>query len=231
MQYVECLICNKRLKFISNTHLKKHSLNCKTYLELFPNSSLKTEEYKLSSGLHAKGKKYNEIYGNEKAEQLIELRRENAITQFKDENQRVLRSIALKGVPKSEEVKKKLSISKTIHGGNNFRRRAIEFYGFKCMRCDKVPEKSNQIVVHHRDHVHTVPELTDNSIENLEVLCKPCHSKEHNKYSPGKFSGLSDLDKGAAYIARYFSKNFVFNVSNFNLESLKDYILRFYEKT
>lgn len=42
----------------------------------------------------------------------------------------------------------------------------------KCNRC----YSTEQLVVHHRDGVHT-----NNRPDNLEVLCSPCHSSHHKQ--------------------------------------------------
>ncbi len=41
-----------------------------------------------------------------------------------------------------------------------------------CNRCGS----TEQLVIHHRDGVHT-----NNTPENLEVLCSPCHSSHHKQ--------------------------------------------------
>jgi hypothetical protein len=47
----------------------------------------------------------------------------------------------------------------------------ITLLGNKCVRCGN----SNNLVLHHKDK----NEL-NNALGNFEVLCKLCHSKEHN---------------------------------------------------
>jgi hypothetical protein len=42
-------------------------------------------------------------------------------------------------------------------------------------QCNRCPATDN-LVVHHIDGVHT-----NNVLENLEVLCSPCHSSHHKK--------------------------------------------------
>lgn len=44
--YVECKICNKQMKLISNSHLKKHNMTPKEYLELYPNEKLISDDSK-----------------------------------------------------------------------------------------------------------------------------------------------------------------------------------------
>jgi len=48
-----------------------------------------------------------------------------------------------------------------------------------CERCNRKLDLNNSFkwVTHHRDH-----DRTNNSVENLEILCKSCHQKEHQVY-------------------------------------------------
>jgi len=51
-----------------------------------------------------------------------------------------------------------------------YSKRAFEYYGHQCNRCPK----TTTLVVHHKDE-----DRSNNSIENLEVLCKGCHQNHH----------------------------------------------------
>lgn len=42
---IKCLICGKDLKYISNTHLKKHNLTIKDYQKLYPEAKIRCDEY------------------------------------------------------------------------------------------------------------------------------------------------------------------------------------------
>ncbi len=49
-----------------------------------------------------------------------------------------------------------------------------------CERC----ESTENLLTHHRDH-----NRKNNSLENLEILCKKCHQKHHEKRdSTGKYT-------------------------------------------
>ncbi len=54
----------------------------------------------------------------------------------------------------------------------------------RCERCKRVGEE-----VHHKIRL-TIDNVTDTSVslnqENLELLCKDCHNKEHNRFSKEK---------------------------------------------
>lgn len=53
---------------------------------------------------------------------------------------------------------------------STYRKRALEFYGDTCQRC----ESDCDIQVHHVDR-----DRANNELNNLEVLCQRCHQKEH----------------------------------------------------
>ena len=48
--------------------------------------------------------------------------------------------------------------------------------GHKCERCGA----ANMLQIHHK----TYERLFHEKLEDLEVLCKTCHQKEHNRYKP-----------------------------------------------
>jgi len=43
MNFIKCRICNKELKQITNTHLKKHNMTIEEYKEMFPNEKMLCE--------------------------------------------------------------------------------------------------------------------------------------------------------------------------------------------
>lgn len=55
-------------------------------------------------------------------------------------------------------------------GIGTYSKNAFEYYGRKCNRCNS----EQNLLVHHKDE-----NRTNNSIENLEVLCKRCHQEHH----------------------------------------------------
>jgi hypothetical protein len=75
----------------------------------------------------------------------------------------------------NEDTKDKISKKKTIHGKNNYSKKAIKFYGLKCNECGMEDERV--LLVHHKDK-----NRLNNNIENLEVLCWNCHIIKHNKF-------------------------------------------------
>lgn len=55
-------------------------------------------------------------------------------------------------------------------GIGKYSQKAFKYYGRRCNRCTDI----NDLLVHHKDE-----NRTNNSIENLEVLCKRCHQIHH----------------------------------------------------
>jgi hypothetical protein len=51
-----------------------------------------------------------------------------------------------------------------------YRRIAFEAHGEQCQRCDS----NRNLNVHHKDR-----NRRNNAAENLEVLCRSCHNREH----------------------------------------------------
>lgn len=72
-----------------------------------------------------------------------------------------------------------------------YSKRAFEFYGKLCNRC----ESTTFLVVHHINH-----NRKDNTLQNLEVLCKSCHQKHHEtrdaqgKYTKGQSTPLEIME-------------------------------------
>lgn len=57
-----------------------------------------------------------------------------------------------------------------VHGLSTYRNLAIKHYGHVCQLCGY----SEIVVVHHKDR-----DRSNNSLNNLMVLCPNCHAKEH----------------------------------------------------
>lgn len=67
-----------------------------------------------------------------------------------------------------------------VNGIGIYRRIALEHYGYVCEVCklDLTTIASDRISVHHKNR-----DRTNNTIENLAVMCKSCHAKEHEFYT------------------------------------------------
>jgi len=84
VDYVVCQICNKKFNRISNTHLKKHNLTTKEYLDKFPfqmgrmTSGVLGKKY----GDASRNKTYEDIYGLSKAK-IIKEKKSKVMTKYK----------------------------------------------------------------------------------------------------------------------------------------------------
>lgn len=67
---VRCMICGRLLKVIDWCHLRTHGVSFKEYKKLFPNSKTISEDYRRKLSEWRTGKTYEEIYGEEEAENM-----------------------------------------------------------------------------------------------------------------------------------------------------------------
>ena len=104
---IKCLICNKELQFINNTHLKTHGLTIQDYKLKFQNAQIKSGQLREKCGDKTRGKTYEEIYGKEKAQELRTVRSQKAISQMKDDNQRYIRRLKCGAPEYYTEIRKK----------------------------------------------------------------------------------------------------------------------------
>lgn len=104
--------------------------------------------------------------------------------------------------------------------GPNYRKTAIDAYGCKCQRCGKdMSDDLGELVVHHKDRDNYLPELTDNSPENLMVLCKSCHTKLHleMRNCADRFTGQYHFELAALEILKGLKQmGFVPDYENFH---------------
>jgi 5-methylcytosine-specific restriction endonuclease McrA len=63
----------------------------------------------------------------------------------------------------------------------NLRAQAFRMYGKTCNYCGDIGLEV--------DHVIELAAGGENSIENLQVLCKPCHKAKTIKFNTGRFKG------------------------------------------
>lgn len=66
-------------------------------------------------------------------------------------------------------------------GSTNYHDKATNHFGYKCNRCGYCKYPIHE--VHHKDR-----DRTNNTIENLEVLCGKCHDEEHYLSQDGKYA-------------------------------------------
>lgn len=104
---IKCLICNKELQFINNTHLKSHGITIQEYKSMYPGCQVKSDMLRDKSGSKTRGKTYEEIYGKEKAEKLRSIRSQTATIQMMDADQRYIRRVKCGAPEHYTEVRKK----------------------------------------------------------------------------------------------------------------------------
>lgn len=220
-----CCICGKEMWRITNTHLwSAHQMTMEEYKEKFPDAIFEDPLLSVWRVRYAKGKTYEEIHGVEKGERLRVDRRISATAQFTDEEQRDIRRIT-SSYPKSDETKRKLSESHTVHGGTTYRERALEFYGHECMRCGKT---DGDMVVHHIDYQNFPSELGNHDLSNLMVLCPSCHARLHRSLSKGTFVGIPSVEKGVHYILKGLKDEFGLDLSDENFKDTPKRVARAY---
>lgn len=208
---IECLICHKMFRRITNTHLAQAhgGLTMKKYLEKFPGALVDSADLKEKRASHFRGKTYEEIFGREKGKSLRQLRRETTKKAWDGSPERKEKmSKQLLGVSKSSESIQKQKSTKRKkdpkkYDANHYRERALDFYGNTCARCGGI-FSSKELVVHHRDLVNIPGSIGHHQIDNLMVLCKKCHAKLHNQLQDTmrQFTGLSDVERGMYYILK-----------------------------
>ena len=130
----------------------------------------------------------------------IELRRQASKKMREEESleTKMKRERNLKMAMNTEDVREKLS--EAARKNVDYRAIAIKAHGTKCQRCGKdLSENLSDIKVHHRDGEHYIDEITDNSPENLMVLCNSCHAKLHweMRQNSDRFTGQYHFEQAA----------------------------------
>lgn len=216
-QKVVCFECNKKFTKITNTHLKLHNLSKNDYKRKYPNAIIEDKQLALDRQSHKRGKTYKEIYGSNNGNFLIRKRRMSAKKQMLDINQINIRKEKC-GYEQTKERRLHQTIIKTKHGGSNYRKRALEYYGSVCNQC----RSKKNIIVHHKHCYNDMSFYGNHSLDELEVLCKSCHAKLHNKKIPGQFKGISKIEKGIINIMKHID---ILNVPNNNIKIYKENLL------
>jgi len=60
---------------------------------------------------------------------------------------------------------------------------ALRRAGYRCQRCGTRDTDARPLVVHHRDALGMVGHRA-HELANLDVLCRPCHGREHGMLPP-----------------------------------------------
>lgn len=69
-ELIECKVCGRKLKKITNTHLKLHNMTSLEYEKKYPNARFESDELAFGRQEHKLGKTYEEIYGVELAQKM-----------------------------------------------------------------------------------------------------------------------------------------------------------------
>ncbi len=108
-----------------------------------------------------------------------------------------------------------------INRKKDYRNKAYIAYGKICSRCNSV----KNLLVHHKDS-----NRLNNNIENLEVLCRKCHSKltrEINKTTT-QFIGQKNIETGMIEILIGLKKAFGLDITNENFRLTPKRVARAY---
>lgn len=225
---ITCEVCQKQYKRITNTHLHSHGLSMADYQQMYPDSPIDMEGLADSRVSHLRGKSYEEVYGKEKADELRHARKNDSVKQMQNLEQIKIRQEKC-GYDWTEEQKEYLRELKTTHGGNNYRLRALEYYGNICAKCGE-EFVLQDLVVHHNDFLNIHSELGNHDLQNLTVLCKSCHAKLHNELShiAGRFKGISNIEKGVHYILKGLKDEFGLDLTDKNFKDTPKRVARAY---
>lgn len=172
-----CLKCNKEFEYDTTQSAGKYcSLKCR-YAD------------------------HSNIIKNSYTKELREKHRQSAIKQMQDSKQKEIRREKMKGREMTKEAREK--ISKKAKKYVDYRKIAFDAHGMKCQRCGK-ELTSKEAAVHHINGEHYVDDITDNSPDNLMVLCKNCHLKIHNQMDTlaKNFTGLKQFEQAANLILK-----------------------------
>lgn len=228
---VACQICHKEYYRITNTHLYNHQTTMEEYRAKYPDAKIEDERLANDRVDHLRDKSYEEIYGEQAAAVLSAQKRESVLKTINDPEKgrkyRGTRDGAL-GRVLTDEQKKKISENNTIHGGSTYSTRALAAYGEECARCGN--NDKTKLIVHHKNGINVQSVLSDHSLSNLEVLCKSCHVKWHNKFRKehAKFVGLKDVEKGMHYVLLGLSRAFGLDLSDPNFDGTPQRVARSY---
>lgn len=216
---VKCKLCGNSFYRITNTHLwKSHHMSMDDYHKMFPGELVEDPNLAHDRVEHLRHKSYEDIYGKEKSDELKKSRRNSTINQMKDDDQINLRkNISI--LPMSDESKYVSSLVHEKSGISTYNKKGLEYYGEECMRCGSTED----LVVHH---INTIRD--DNNLNNLMVLCRKCHSKLHNETKPGKFVGISSIEKGAIYILKGLKEEFGLDLNDVNFHDTPKRVARAY---
>lgn len=225
-KFVECPICQKKMRFISNTHLwRSHRLSVERFKEQYPDQPLKSPFACYLNGYRAKNKTYEEIYGKEGGHSLRQQRTKSALLQMADDSQRSVRSEKLTGIVRSEDSIEKSVLSQCGDIDLNYREKALSYYGEECSWCGETELRN--LVVHHKDGNNFGNNVfTNNNLDNLVVLCRSCHGHVHSQERQGFWEGKSQIEKGFAQIISGLYEAYGFDKDDINVRDTPSRVAR-----
>ena len=192
---IKCEICGEEFKCITHKHLKHHEITVERYKELFPNSSIISEE--TSELLHENCG--NGKHGDDNPAKKPEVRERisNTVKELWDEGKYINRINGMLGKfgELAANYKKELR-DPLVFAETNYREFLQEFEDISiCNMCGK-PSAN----IHHIDEDHKNFLLT-----NLEPLCVPCHTSMH--YSTQK-KPFIEIGKEVSFAAAHRLPNY-----------------------
>lgn len=228
MTTIQCLECGQELKRVTNTHLAQHNMTMLQYMDKYPSAPIDAPGLAMDRVAHLRGKTYEQVYGEGKAAELKKVRSEDAVTQFEDEAQRQIRRETIMPSP-SEEQRMAQREAMERHGGSNYRKRALEYYGAECSRCGCTPGE-DKLVVHHIDGNNVQSEMGNHELENLMVLCHGCHRKVHAEMAKvsKRMAGMSHVERGMHYILKGLKQDFGLDLTDVNFKDTPKRVARAY---
>jgi len=130
--------------------------------------------------------------------ELKKLRSEHAKEQMKDKKQIEIRQQKC-GYKMTDEQREKLSDSKIKNSFTRAKKLIIKERGEFCERCGK-DISDWQLTVHHKNG-----RKWDNDLDNLQILCRSCHSKLHNQIGKlsSHFAGLATVENYIALMLQH----------------------------
>lgn len=134
------------------------------------------------------------------------------------------------GVDRAKYLQKQQSELAKIQWSTHWKNKAIEHYGNECARCGKtlLPEEIN---FHHKDLINVEGSpWTDNSLENLQILCRSCHTRYHHEIRKTnlEFVGMTDIEKGVHHILKGFQKSLGIDIKDINFKDTPKRVARAY---
>jgi GTP cyclohydrolase I len=200
---IECLECHRRLRKINNTHLWNCSkMTMAEYKAKHPGQIMMHPDlHKMLTGAKFAGKTYEEIYGDEFAAELKQMRSESTAESWGGK-----------------------------YPWSDYRERGLEAYGLQCSRCGLETQDKQDFVVHHKDMKNIHTELGNHDISNLEVLCLPCHTKLHHEINKlkGKLYGLSHIERGTHYLFAGLKREYGLDLNDPNFKDTPKRVARAY---